>query len=76
MVRTWHFHCCSLGSVLGLGTEIHVNQLQAMAKKKKERKKVYPHEPGQDVGNEGGLVVQDVLFHGVWLDFTESGNLP
>ena len=22
VLRTWHFHCCSLGSIPGLGTEI------------------------------------------------------
>ena len=36
MLRTWRFHCCDLGSILGRGT---VNKILQAARHGRERKK-------------------------------------
>ena len=55
MVRTWHFHCCGLGSIPGLGTEI---PLQAVARRSQKETKQKPSS-GKGMESDGR---KEVLF--------------
>ena len=54
VVRTWHFHCCGLGSIPGRGAKI----LQAAAcRKKKKKKKVDEITVHKYLFGEGALSI-------------------